>query len=117
MRGGSILELLIILLLSGLLSNLAFKKIFFNKTPKLEYFVKANRTNSLLKAEKVTLQVRNKKIISTTGEICRLNTRARINTPRRRIEFYVSGAASPGSIIVEQCRVVVSLRGRVRSVC
>lgn len=117
MRGASAIELLVVILISGILSGLAIEKITLNDGPAAEFFVKTARTESLLRAQKISLQIRNKHLVSSTGQTLKLKDQARINTPRRRLEFYVSGAASPGSLNVSDCRVVVSLRARVRRSC
>jgi hypothetical protein len=116
-RGASVLELLVILLISGIVSGLAIKKVTLSDGTAAEFFVKTARTESLLRAQKISLQIRNKHLVSSTGQKLKLKNQARINTPRRRLEFYVSGAASPGSLIIGDCRVVVSLRARVRRLC
>lgn len=115
MRGGS--ELLFILLITGIISSFAFKGIIQKDLSKAEYFIRSARTKSLLISEKISLQIRNRTLISSSGQRLKLKKDGRINTPRRRLEFYVSGAASPGSLIIEGCRIVVSLRGRIRKVC
>lgn len=115
MRGGS--ELLFILLITGIISSFAFRGIIGKDLPKAEFFIRSARTKSLFRAEKVSLQIRNKSLISSLGQRLKLKKDARINTGRRRLEFYVSGAASPGSLLIDGCRIVVSLRGRIRNVC
>jgi len=114
-RGGS--ELLFILLITGIISSFAFKGIIQKDLSKAEFFVRSSRTRSLLTSEKFSLQVRNKTLISSSGQRLKLKKDARINTRRRRLEFYVSGAASPGSLLIDGCRIVVSLRGRIRKIC
>ena len=115
MRGGS--ELLFILLITGIISSFAFKGIIQKDLSKAEFFIRSARTKSLLTSEKISLQVRNKTLISSSGQRLKLKKDARINTQRRRLEFYVSGAASPGSLLIDGCRIVVSLRGRIRKIC